>query len=470
MKRLNDSSQIGKLNRPNKATFLLGFMQRSADAQDATGTSETPWRGLVRKILLKTNKGILSLVDQGLLSFTSFATSVLLGRSCSKAELGLYALGLSIMVISTEFQTAFISTPYMVYSPRLEGHDHRQYTGSALIHQLILSMLVSFLLVSGLGVVSLGTGPKGLADVLRVLVSVTFFVMLKEFLRQLCYASLKVKTVLILDSFVTLIQIGGLSLLAFYGVLSAYRSFLVVGAACGLTSVGWLILNRNIFVLNLKKAWSAFRQNWMFIRWLVASHLLWTLVNAFFPWFIAALSGVEANGIWVACIGVATLGNLILVGMQNIVGPRIIHAYAHGGALEMRSLVLKSAMLFVLAMSVFCVFIILFGDMAVVLFYGNKYGGNGMLVSAMALNLVVSSATFPFSRGLFAMERADVDFKINMVSIVMMVLTVYLIRTYGLFGAACGLIASNALSVLLRGGAFSRIAESKIADMREAAA
>jgi hypothetical protein len=66
------------------------------------------------------------------------------------------------------------------------------------------------------------------------------------------------------------------------------------------------------------------------------------------------------------------------------------------------------------------------------------------------------------------MERADVDFKINLVSVFMMVLTVYLIRTFGLLGAACGLIASNVFSVLLRGGAFVVVVQNKITAMRTA--
>lgn len=407
-------------------------------------------------------------MDQGLLSFTSFMTGILIGRSCSKAELGIYALGLSIVVIFTEFQTAVISTPYLVYSSRLKDDDHRRYAGSVLIHQLVFSLLVSFILFAGLGLLSFGFGPKSLADIVQVLILLIGFIMFKEFLRQLCYASLKAKTVITLDLIIAIIQIGGLSLLGFYGALSAYRAFIITGTACGLTSIGWLMLNRNVFLPKLNKAWPAFRQNWKFIRWLAASHLLWTTVNAFSPWLIAAFLGVDANGIWAACFGVATVGNILLGGMYNIAGPRIIHVYARGGALEMRNLVFKSAMLFVFVMSVFCVVVIFFGDMAVVLFYGKKYAGNALLVSALALNLVVSSATFPFSRGLFAMERADVDFKINLVSVFMMVLTVYLIRTFGLLGAACGLIASNVFSVLLRGGAFVVVVQNKITAMRTA--
>jgi O-antigen/teichoic acid export membrane protein len=430
---------------------------------------ESVLRGLISRILPTASKGFLGLSDQLLVSLASFATGMLIGRTCTKEELGLYALGLTIMVFATDFQTAFISTPYMVYSPRLEGYSLRQYTGSTLIHQLTYSFLVMLILIIGMTALSFGIGPKEFAEVSRAIILAITFVMLKEFIRQLCFASLRVKTALILDSFVLLLQVGGLLLLARAGVLSADRSFLAVGIACGLISVVWLILNRNIFVLSLKKAWAEFRRNWVFARWLAASNLLWSFAFSLFPWFIAVFQGVEANGIWAACMGVAGLGNLILVGTQNLVGPRILHAFAHGGTSEMRGLVLKATGVLVLLTSIFFGFILIFGDMLIVVLYGHKYSGNSLIISLMALNLVVGSATFPFSRGLFAMERADVDFKINIAVVATLGLSVYLVRTFGLVGAIYGLLAANSLSALLRGIVFNRIARTRIVAVEIAA-
>ena len=73
----------------------------------------------------------------------------MIGRLCSKEEYGLYALGFSLIIFFTDFQTALISTPYMVYSPRLNGDEKRQYTGSTLVHQLTISVLASFMLLQG---------------------------------------------------------------------------------------------------------------------------------------------------------------------------------------------------------------------------------------------------------------------------------------------------------------------------------
>ena len=446
-------------------SILLEKVRKFGYAQYIMMTRKSALKGLINRILFAANKGFLGISDQVLLSFAAFATSVLIGRSCTKEELGLYALGLTIMVFATDFQTAFISTPYAVYSPRLKGYDHRSYTGSTLIHQLTYSFIVLLMLIIITTVSFFANGQKGFAEFSRAVILAITFVLMKEFIRQLCFASLRVKTVLILDSFAVLIQVGGLSLLSFSGALSSQRAFLVVGIACGLTSAIWLILNKNVFVFSLTRAWSEFQRNWIFAKWLAASNLLWSSAFNLIPWCIAVFQGVEANGVWAVCLGVSGLGNIVLVGMQNLIGPRILHAFAHGGASEMRGFVFKAAGLLVLLTSIFFAFIMIFGDMLLVLLYGHKYGGNGLIVSVMALSLVVGSATFPFSRGLFAMERADVDFKINIAVVATLGINVYLVRAFGLFGAAYGLLATHSLSAVLRGIAFNRIARTKMVDV-----
>src|ERR1035437_4034789 len=77
-------------------------------------------------------QGVLSLVDQGVVSATNFLTGVIIGRACSKEELGLYMLGFSLILLVTGLQTTLICTPYMVYAPRLKGSAHALYTGSTL--------------------------------------------------------------------------------------------------------------------------------------------------------------------------------------------------------------------------------------------------------------------------------------------------------------------------------------------------
>jgi O-antigen/teichoic acid export membrane protein len=401
--------------------------------------------------------GLMSLASQGINSSNNFVSGIIMGRLCPKEEYGLYALGLSLVLLITDFQSTLISTPYIVYSPRLQSHDRRRYAGSTFIHQIAFSAITAFLLLCGLGAVYAGMAPQGFTRVLEVLAAVIVFIMLKDFIRQMCFASLNVKAALFVDSMAALIQIGCLTLLAYSGALSADRTFLVVGISCGLTSAGWLFANRGLFVVELKQVLPDLRQKWSLVKWVTASQILWILAMSLYPLLLATFQGVQANGIWAACQSVIMIGNLIGVAAQNLLGPKLVHVLAQRGVSEMRSMIFKSTVVMFVIMSMLCILFVVFGNSLVVLFYGRKYDGYGLVVSILALNLAVSSMTYPFSRGLFALERADLDFMVNLAVVVTLLLGVWLVRTFGLPGAALGLLAANALSVLLRGIAFNRV-------------
>jgi O-antigen/teichoic acid export membrane protein len=309
----------------------------------------------------------------------------------------------------------------------------------------------------GSAIVSSSIGPGGLLKVLKILSLVIVFIMLKEFIRQLCFARLNTKAAFGVDASAALIQLTGLSILVYIGLLSAEIVFAISGVACGLTVSWWLIANKDVFILQLKKALPDFHQNWSFVKWVVASHILWASAMSLYPWLIAAFLGVEANGVWAACLSIIMIGNLICVAVQNMLGPKIVYAQARGAVSELRSTVFRSAFYFSLIMIAICLVFVSMGNFLVVFFYGQEYDGNGAIVSLLAMNLVVQSTTFPFSRGLFALERTDIDFVVNMAVVLSLIVGIWLIRSYDLIGAALGVLAANSLSTLLRGIAFARL-------------
>ncbi len=80
----------------------------------------------------------------------------------------------------------------------------------------------------------------------------------------------------------------------------------------------------------------------------------------------------------------------------------------------------------------------------------------------------MSVVAFSFSRALFAIERAEVDFVVNFVALFIMVtLGLWLVRSFGVAGAAFGLLIANtaasgvryvAFRILIRSGARKQIA------------
>ena len=83
-------------------------------------------------------KGLLSVADQAVVSGTSFATSVAIGRCCSQADLGVYALAMTLVLFVRGVQGELVGSPYAVFSHRRKGPARAGYTGSILVHFLVL--------------------------------------------------------------------------------------------------------------------------------------------------------------------------------------------------------------------------------------------------------------------------------------------------------------------------------------------
>lgn len=413
------------------------------------------WFGRILSRETALHQSVFSLADQGVASTTNFLTGVIIARACSKEELGLYMLGFSIILLMGDLQTSLIATPYMVHAPGLKATARALYTGSTLIHQLALSLLVVVALAGGGLAVRSGVGPRGLGPVLLALVVVVAFIMLREYVRRVCFAQLHMKTALLVDSSVGVVQLGGLLLLAYFHLLSASRAYWIVGVACGMAALGWLAVNDKGVALSMRHAISDLRRNWSLGKWVLLSGLVWTISMNLYPWLLAAFHGTASAGVWAACLGAVAIGNPVVLGVQNFLGPKIAHVYAEKGARPLQKFVLKASAASSLPMLIFALSMIFLGGPLVTMLYGRQYAGNGMAVTILAFNLAVSVVMFPFSRALFAIDRAGVDFVVNFIALfIMLTFGLWLVRSYGVSGAAVGLLTANSAASGVRYVAF----------------
>lgn len=407
-------------------------------------------------------KGIIALADQGVVSAANFSTGLIIGRSCSKEQLGLYMLGLTVIMSIMNVQSSLISTPYIIYSPHLQGVDLERYTGSTFLHHLALSLLIIIILAITATILSLGFGPSGLAPVVKTLMFVSSFILLWDYARRISLAALKMKSALLLDSCVLALQVGVLLILAKLGYLSAARAYWVVGAACGVVTLGWLLLNKKNFKLSLNRAITDLLQNLSTALWIFGSGLLWMVSNYLYPWLLAAFHGTSSTAVWAVCQGVVGLCNPLFMGLQNSFTPQIAHAYAEGKIDALRRSALHSTVIMGLMILPFCMALLVFGGPLVSGLYGNRYAGNGLIMAVLAVNLLISSLAFVPARALFTVERADVDFRIGIVSLVLLFTCgIWLVKRFGPAGAAVGVLLRNCTYLVLLLAAFSSIVRSR---------
>jgi O-antigen/teichoic acid export membrane protein len=416
---------------------------------------------LFRQILspkTSLHQSAISLVDQGVVSAANFLTGVIIARACSKEELGLYSLGFSLILMMADLQSSLIMTPYMVYAPRLKGRAHALYTGSTLLHQIGFCVLSMVGLVIGAIVVSHGVGPKGLGPVLWSLVIVITLIMLREHARRVSFARLQLTTALYFDTSIVVAQIAGLLVLAHFHLLSANSAYWIVGLASGLAVLGWLWWDRDFYEPRLKESLADLKRNWILGKWVLASGLLWAVGVNLYPWLLAAERGVGSTGIWAACLGVVSVGNPVLLGLQNLIGPKISHSYAAGGAKGLNRLVVKLAAVAAAPMALLCLAMFIWGGPLLTHLYGKQYAGNGWIVAILSLNILVTAIAFPLSRALFALNRANIDFIVNFTAVfIMLTAGLWLVRSFGPMGAAFGLLGANLVTSMVRAGVFLRL-------------
>jgi len=274
-------------------------------------------RQVARSPLL--TKSGLSVFEQAVVSGTSFATSVLLGRCASRDELGIYYLALSIIFFARGIQEQLVTAPYMIYCCRREGEALAEYAGSALLHQCGM-MLITALVLSGM--LALGLTPHGAEASFWLLVLAAPLLLMREFIRQICFAHLDLRGAIALDISVSLLQLGAMLGLAALGRLTVTATIAILSVASGLPAVIWLAAKRQPMVGRLRAAVRDLAHNWPFARWALASQILASTAPNVLPWVVAYTHGESETGMLGACTTLVGLSNTFLMGLCNFLAPR----------------------------------------------------------------------------------------------------------------------------------------------------
>ena len=430
-----------------------------SDVSNSTATlrAQLTTVAALRQLPLGLGKGTITIIDQALASAANFAASVIIGRTCSKDELGFYMLGFSIMLFGAGVQQALILSPYTVFSARRAGTELRRYTGSSLIHQLGLCSATVLVLILVSVALSFVNGSERLATIVWVLAAVMPLILLREFARQVSFARFQVGVAFSLDCCVFVMQTGGLLLLAHFGVLSSSRAYWLIGGACGVTSLVWLVWSRHAFAFSFDQVLPDLQQNWRLARWLFGSSVGRAGSSQMYPWILTAFHGAAATGVLAACRGILFAANPFLIGLQNFLSPRFAHEFHENGSEGLYQATVRAVLVIAAVMGVFCLAMLLFGGSILTIVYGDKYADYGEVMAVFALVQLVSAVNMPLTSSLMAMERTDVEFKCSLAAVaVLSTIGIWLVRGYGPLGVAFGLLSANLVSLTFGWVVFQR--------------
>jgi O-antigen/teichoic acid export membrane protein len=277
------------------------------------------------------------------------------------------------------------------------------------------------------------------------------FVLLREYLRQVSLAHLRLTTVLAIDAVVSALQVGGLVVLGMFGAMTVGAVYAVMGAACAVACLDWFLARQQPLEFRRARFAADWRHNWRFARWSLASFLICTTTPTLLPWVVALTHGKAATGVLAACITLINCAGTYVTGVANFLTPRAARAYVGGGLPELKRVLRQTVVSFVVTLGAFFLVTLVTGDLAARLVYGDQYGGTGAVLALLALNMLFNSLGVTASNGLWAMDRPRANFTADVCTFAVAVSLMFcLVGPLGVLGAALATLGGTVAGVTVR--------------------
>ncbi|MEZ6117969.1 MAG: hypothetical protein R3C28_15560 [Pirellulaceae bacterium] len=413
----------------------------------ASGTSESATSVARPHLLLRIlfSKGFAALVDQGVVSVANFASSLIVAKSCTKEEFGIYGLGFSMVVLLSAIPKSLVWTPYTTFAPRLESHDRlTKFTGSVTVHMLLIALVTGLaLLVASFAQALMPNSDPLLGRLLLVLCPAIVLVMIREHARRLCLAWLRNEEVLVLDTLVSILQVGILWLVAWEGQLTGSNAYWAFGISSSIT-LFWLYLRRSEIRMERSQVKEDAKHNWQFSKWIFVGALAVMLANFLYRSLLAKFHSYSELANLTAVQTVVYLANPLLLGLSNFYGPTSATIFAKQGARALFGSVFKTFVGMGALLSLFCIFLAIFGDAVVVFLCKEEYAGLGQLVVMFGLATFSEHMMMPLECGFQAISHGKMLFSAAFIRLVFSVcLGTFLIWKLGAMGVAIGILVAN---------------------------
>jgi O-antigen/teichoic acid export membrane protein len=408
-----------------------------------------PVAGLVADPAVR--QGAWSVADQAVASAASFLTGLIVARATSKPEFGVYYLAMTLVLLARGIQSQLIVAPYMIFCHRRHGRALAEYTGSSLVHQLVLSAAAMACVLGFAASIALGLGPRDLLPAIGALLLAMPLLLLREFGRNHALSNLKTIAALVLDGTAAAVQLGLLAALWSTGLLSVAGAYFVMAAAAAVACGQWLWMERGRWRVARARIRADWRHNWRLARWALASHLVGCTTPFIMPWILAAARGQADTGLLGACGTLAGVANLFVMGLSNFLAPSIARAYSRGGKAAMRRVVVRALAALGIIVGAICLLSLVAGEYLVVWVYGSQYAGGGPVLTVCLLSVLGISLSIVAGNGLWVLDRPHETFLPDVIATAAALGTAAaLVPSHGAMGAALAMLSGTTSGALLK--------------------
>ena len=390
-------------------------------------------------------QGYLAAIDQGFISISNFLATIILARSVSPTDLGVYGVGFIALRLVRSLQEGLFIQPMNVLAASLEPGEFRRYATSTSIMQVGLAIATSLTAaLGGWALTALGNDTAGPA-----LFSLWFAFLgwqLQEYLRRMLYTRGLVFSAVINTILANAVRLAIMLVWARAGALSGVGGMHAIawGSLAALIPGMWATRSYwTLHPLGLKETWE---KNWGFGRWILGSSLAGWVAVEFYPVLTAGMISFAAAGAYRALQNLVAPIHLLLRATDTFLTPRASRAYDLNGraalnrTLRIIYLVSGIPILGVLAVA------LLFPAQLLRLLYGETYVAYSSSMLLMVVLYVFLFAYYPLQTAFKAARQSRPIFIANLAAMAAMF-------TVGLWAIqrwqVAGTIAGQALNALI---------------------
>ena len=387
--------------------------------------------------------GFWTMLDQALVSGTTFISGWSVAYFSSKAENGIYVLVLGLIFFWGGFRHIFCGIPLLVFLPKKKPEEGASYIGSTVVMQAVTD-LASVSMFSLLMLMFSECYDNELYK--KIIAAMTAYLGLsaRQHFRQIFYSKLAIKTACLIDGVYCVINLSGIAAFFFMDAIDSVTVFFAAGLSQLLAAiVGFLILSfeNSISFKNLNMS-SVIPAHWNLGKWLALANILSAITAQFLLWILKYRGTLELVGIFGACVYPLRLLNPFLIGVGNLLVPKMSHALAKEGIRGLRRVNFKCFIFVGGVVGFVALLLILFSGPIIHILYKGRYDNNSDIMALMAVSLFFTGITMPLSNALKVLEHTWYE-------LMMTLMTAFVTLTAGIVMVFYFDVAGVALNMIL---------------------
>lgn len=386
-----------------------------------------------------SRRGVLAILDQGLISGSNFIISILLARILSPRDYGVYALAFEVLLLLTVAYTSLVLEPMSVFGASVYREHSREYFGALLRAHAAGSLAILVMISASAGIVHLIDPASSLAGALMGVSVAGPLVLLYWMARRAFYMRLSPRGALTGGSIYFVVLMCGLFTLNQSRLLSPLSAFLLLAAGSAIASFFMLkalkprLSGRDLHL----RASEVLRRHWVYGRWALASAIPCCFFSsAMYYLLLSQFCGMREAGEMKALMNLNSPVSQAFVAISLLSLPYASHVFHRDGTGSMNRLVSRLTLLYVGGPVLYWIVIIAFGGSVVHLLYGGKYTMVVGLLPLLALGSVFRISASASVNILRAMESPSTVCRIYAsVGVLAVLIGVPLVWRYHVTGA-----------------------------------